>query len=136
MREIISSRLWIGNARDARDVRRVHELGIRAVVDLAVDEVPAELTRDLVYCRFPLSDGVQDSPDVLVAAIETVESLIRKNVPLLVACSAGMSRSPAVTSAALARIRGANPDDVLIEITQNRPHDVAPSLWSAVKAIE
>lgn len=67
MREVIVNRLWIGNALDARDVSGVLRLGIEAVVDLAIEEPPIQYPRDLVYCRFPLVDGAENSPSVLRA---------------------------------------------------------------------
>jgi hypothetical protein len=63
MREIIPRRLWLGNASDVRDLRRIHDLGVAAIVDLALEESVPQLTRDLIYCRFPLVDGSGNSPE-------------------------------------------------------------------------
>ena len=38
MREVIPGVLWIGNALEARDVRRVLDLELQAVIDLAMEE--------------------------------------------------------------------------------------------------
>lgn len=64
------------------------------------------LTRDIVYCRFPIVDGAGTRVQLLVTAIETVTRLIRLQVPTLVGCGAGMSRSPAIVAAALGIVRG------------------------------
>ncbi len=40
MVEFEPGRLWIGNAGEARDPRRLLDLGFSAVVGLAVDEAP------------------------------------------------------------------------------------------------
>ena len=45
MREIIPTRLWIGNATDARNFTGVLGLGIAAIVDLAVEEPPIQFSR-------------------------------------------------------------------------------------------
>ena len=71
MREIIPTRLWIGNAMDARNVTGVLGLGVSAIVDLAIEEPPIQFPRDVVYCRFPLIDGVGNQPTVLRVAIDT-----------------------------------------------------------------
>ena len=57
MREVIPTKLWIGNALDARDIRSVLDCGIAVIIDLAIEEPPVQFPRDIVYCRFPLIDG-------------------------------------------------------------------------------
>lgn len=57
MRRVVDTSLFIGHAGDLRDLRALHAAGIAAVVDLAANEPPATLTRDLAYCRLPLVDG-------------------------------------------------------------------------------
>lgn len=134
MREIIPGLLWIGNAADARNPSELHEQGIRAVVDLAFEHTAPQLTRDLVHCRFPLVDGAGNPPGLVRIAIDTVVAFLRMGMPTLVACGAGMSRSPAVAAAALARFQNRDVDACLQEIVANRPHDVSPSLWREVYA--
>ena len=69
----------------------------------------------------------------LCLAIETAARLINTSVSTLVACSAGMSRSPAIVAAALALVRGQSPDDALVELVAQIPHDVSPRLWGDIK---
>ena len=97
-----STKLWIGNALDVRDIRGVLGCGIAAIVDLAIEEPPIQFPRDIVYCRFPLIDGAENKPAVLRAAIETVACFMAFGTPTLVACGEGMSRSPAIVAAAMA----------------------------------
>jgi len=132
VREVIAGVLWIGNAREARDVRAVLGLGIGAVVDLAIEEPPVLFPRDVVYCRFPLVDGSGNSPALVRAAIETTTTLIRGRVPTLVACSGGMSRSPAIAAAALARFECETPQQSLARVAASGPHDVSASFWADV----
>jgi hypothetical protein len=54
--------LWLGNAGDLRDARAVMAAGVEAVVELADSEQLAVLPRELVRCRFPLSDGATTRP--------------------------------------------------------------------------
>ncbi len=100
---------------------------------MALEELPPELTREIVYCRFPLFDGAGNAPELLSVAIDTTASLIGKRVPTLVSCGAGMSRSPAIVAAALAIAHGDAPDDCLQELVAANPHDVSPPLWNDVK---
>ena len=57
MRQLSGHTLWIGNFADARNYKCLYELEIRAIVDLAASELPAQPPRDFLYCRFPLNDG-------------------------------------------------------------------------------
>jgi len=135
MREIIPSLLWLGNAMDVCDLRSIHDLGISAIVDLALEEPVPQLTREIIYCRFPIIDGSGNTPELLSAAIEITASFIRKSVPAMVACSAGMSRSPAIVAAALALVHCESPDDSLKTMIAGNPHDLSPPLWTDVKNV-
>jgi len=135
MRAITPGLLWIGNALEARDVRAVLSLGVKAVVDLAANELPIQYPRDIAYCRFPLIDGKGNDQALLRLAVFTTAELVRSRVPTLVACSAGMSRSPAIVAAAIAMVEKADADDVLLRIASAGPHDIAPALWSEIKQL-
>lgn len=132
MREVIPGRLWIGNAREARDVRDVLQRGITAIIDLAIDEPPIVFPRDVFYCRAPLLDGEGNSAARLTAVLRLAASHITDRVPTLVACSNGMSRSPAITAGALTLTHGGEPDEMLRTILSDGPRDLSPGLWTAV----
>jgi protein-tyrosine phosphatase len=129
MREVLTKVVWIGNAIDARDISRVLQYGIQAVVDVAIEEKPAVFPRDILYCRVPLNDGAGNRPEFLRTAVEVAMQLIAAKCPSLICCGAGMSRSPAVAAMAMARLRGESPEKVLLEIAEKGPHDVSPLLW-------
>jgi hypothetical protein len=99
------------------------------VVDLALNEPVPTLTRELVYCRFPLVDGGGNPPWLVRAALEAVAGLVRAGVPTLVFCGAGMSRSPAVAAAALSLAFGEPPGACLDLVAGDGPHDVSAGLW-------
>ena len=132
MRAVSSYSLWIGNAGDVRRVAELIEHGIVAVVDLAANEPVAVLPREFVYCRLPLLDGAGNERWLLRAAIETISGLLRDNVITLVACSAGMSRSPALAAAAIARLESRDPNECLMACVAGGSADVSPLLWRDV----
>jgi protein-tyrosine phosphatase len=132
MRRLEPYELWIGNVADLADLRGAIDAGARAVVDLALNEKPPQLPRDMVYCRFPLVDSAGNDPWILASAIDTVANLIKSSVPLLVCCSAGLSRSPAIIAAALSRIETRRPEDCLKSISKTIPHDVSPGFWHEI----
>ena len=126
MRRVGEYPLWIGTARDARDLRAVLDAGIEAVIDLAVNEPPAVLTRELAYLRFPLLDGPGNPPGLVRAAVAALAELVRSRTPTLVACGFGLSRSPCVVAAAVAAVEGRTLASVLP--TLPGPCDVSPGM--------
>lgn len=129
MRRVDGQALWVGNAGDLRDGRAVLDAGIAAVVELADSEPFAVLPRELVRCRFPLSDGGDNPPWLLKLAAETVAALLRAGVPVLVCCSAGMSRSVCVAAGGVALAEGRPLPEALAMVVGSGPADVSPGLW-------
>jgi protein-tyrosine phosphatase len=128
--------LWVGHAGDGADPRRLHDLGIEAVVQVAAEEPPLSTPRGLLYFRFPLLDGSGNRLEVLRLAVGTVSALIRLRVPTLVCCGMGLSRSPALASVALAIVSHEPPDDVLRMVAERHPVDVSPGLWNEIRTIQ
>jgi protein-tyrosine phosphatase len=133
MQRISGQELWTGNVGNLRDVVAIHATGIEAVLFLATDEAPAP-GREIAFCRLPLVDGAGNAHWRLRLAVETAASLIAGNVPTLVCCSNGMSRSLAVVAAALAKVVGGSADERLKQITFGRPADVSSVLWREIRA--
>jgi len=135
VRQIPGYNLWLGNARDGRDLRAILDAGIQAVVDLAFEEPPAVLVRELTYCRFPLLDGAGNPPWLLRAAVDTAANLLRSGTPTLVCCGAGMSRAPGIAAAATACIRGCSLTDALTLLFPSTRADVSPALMAELRAV-
>jgi len=135
MREVIPGRLWTGNSGDVRDPASVLDADVAALVNLAAEELPPTLPRDILYCHFPLIDGPDNPPAMLRIAVDTVVSLLREEIPTLVYCGAGMSRSVAMAVAAVARWQGESLEEALKRLTDNVPHDVSPAFWRDLKSV-
>lgn len=136
MHEVIARRLWIGNAGDARQPAELLQAGIRAVVDLAYEELPPAPPRELILLRVPLTDGEDNAPESLELAIGSVERLLRPGIPTLVVCSAGLSRSPVIAAAAISRVDQIPLKTALEKIQQIRPLDVSARLLNDVEQIQ
>jgi protein-tyrosine phosphatase len=130
MTRISSYSLWLGHAGDGRDYPAAHREGIRALVQLAAEEPPDSPPRDFLYSRFPIMDGHANDCDVLILAVNFVADLLRLEVPTLLYCSAGLSRSPALAAVALALHTDRGLDACLRKVAQCRRVDVSPGLWS------
>lgn len=124
--------LWIGNAADGCDWRALFNCGVRAVVQLAIEELPIEPPRELVFYRFPLVDGEGNDPAILRLAIDGLAELIRAGLPTLVCCAGGMSRSPAIVAAAISVVNGIDIHRSLETVTDSHPSDVSTALWDDV----
>jgi protein-tyrosine phosphatase len=135
MREAILNCLWLGNAADARNLSAVLGQRIIAIVDLAMEEPSIACPRDIIYCRIPLVDGAGNRPEIIRAAVGLTASLIDFGVPTLVASGAGMSRSPLVAAASLAKVEGLALEIALEKLTLGAAHDVSPGLWAEVKRV-
>ena len=132
MNQIKPHQLWIGNAGDCRAISRILGNDIRAVVQLAAEESPVQLTRELISCRFPLLDGTENDADLIDLAIRCVANLVERGIPTLVCCGAGMSRSPAIVAAALSRVNHSDLGKSLEAVIKVHPADVSPGFWKEV----
>lgn len=132
MVEIHSNLLWIGHALDVREPQKLFDHGIRAVVDVAYEEPCAQPPRQLVYCRFPLNDGGGNNPASIKQALQLTISLLKSETKTLLACSAGMSRSPTIGAFALAHYLGEDPTDVIYRIGELKGLELKPAFWSDI----
>jgi hypothetical protein len=135
MRQVAGRSLWLGNAGDLRDARAILNAGIDAVVELADSEPLAALPRHLVRCRFPLSDGGDNSSWLLRLAVDSLAAFLRADIPVLVCCSGGMSRSVCVAAAAVALVEGRELGAALTELVGSGPADVSPALFLQLRGI-
>jgi protein-tyrosine phosphatase len=128
-------RLWIGKVQNVRDVSAALAAGVKALVDVACDDATVSIPRALIFCRFPLADGPGNPDWVLRAAISTTAALLRQHTPTMVACSAGMSRSVVVASAALSLASDRKADSCLDDLKREASTAVSPGLWRNAKAV-
>jgi hypothetical protein len=135
MNQIVPHRLWVGHAGEERDFRAIFDAGVRALVDLAVEETPGHPPHELIFCRFPLVDGAGNDLKILALAIRTAAALLRSQVPTLVGCGAGVSRAPAIAAAALALVSDEPPAQCLQRVAAHHSCDVSPGLWEDVTSL-
>jgi protein-tyrosine phosphatase len=135
MRQVAGKKLWLGHAGDLRAPRALLASGIEAVVELADSEQLAVLPRELVRCKFPLSDGGVNPPWLLRLAAESVAALLRAGVPTLVCCACGLSRSVCIAAAGVAVAEGRRLDEALAAVVGSGPADVSPGFLAQLRNI-
>jgi len=134
MRQIVGRTLWLGHAGDLRDPRPILDAGIEAVIELADNEPFATLPRELVQCRFPLSDGGPNPAWVLRLACECVASLLHAKAPTIVCCASGLSRSVCIAAGGLALVERVSLEKSLSAVIGSGPADVSPVLLAQLRA--
>jgi len=135
MQQIIPYSLWIGTVGDLRDIRQLHDAGIRAIVQLAYEETSVTLPREFVSYRFPLIDGAANDADLLRLAIASLTQLLDQKLATLVCCQAGLSRSPAIVSAALAKLTSEPLIACARKVAAIRPCSIHPALLAQLQAL-
>ena len=135
MNQIEPYELWVGHAGDGRSYQEAADHGIRAIVQVAITELPLQPPREFVCCRIPLLDGWGNDPGLLQLAVGSVATLIQQRIPTLVCCAMGMSRSPAIAAAAIARVENLDFDECLKRVAKFRVADVSPGLWDDLRRI-
>jgi hypothetical protein len=65
MNQIKPHLVWVGHAGDGRAFQSIFANGIRAIVQLAIEEPTIQAPRELVYMRFPLLDGEGNDRDLI-----------------------------------------------------------------------
>lgn len=135
MNQIIPHSLWVGHAGDGRDYRKMLDAGIQALVQVAIEELPLQPPRELIYLRVPLLDGINNQPELLSLAITTAATLLKSHQPTLICCSAGMSRAPLIAAAGLSLAHEEPLEACMQQVAHYRRCDVSPGLWSEVRAI-
>ena len=95
-------------------------------------ETPAQLPRQLIYCRFPLNDGGGNDATVLLQTVQTLVDFLHADNRTIIACSAGMSRSPTIAAFALAAHLSQEPEEVIGRIADIKPLELKAALWNEV----
>jgi hypothetical protein len=135
MRPIPGRALWIGHVGDTRHPRILLDAGIMAVVELADSEPLATLPRELIRCRFPLSDGGGNPPWLVRLSVDSVAALMRAGIPTLICCGCGMSRSVCMAAAALVLVEGLAMDEAITMVAGCGPADVSAGLLTEVESV-
>ena len=132
MKQVEPYQLWIGHLGEGNAREKLDRFGIRAVVELAIEERPLELPREMVSYRFPLVDGLGNDEDLLGLAIAATASLVRRQIPALLCCGAGMSRSPSIAAAGIAVSEMMAAPQALQIVNKHHRTDVLPGLWQQI----
>lgn len=110
--------IYVGTESDAGDESLLRKHGIDIVVSLTHSNPQ---TGDISRVDVPMVDGPQNSYQSFAEAVETVVENVEDGRCVLVHCSAGSSRSPSVSAAAITRLSDATLNEAFNQIIEQRP---------------
>jgi protein-tyrosine phosphatase len=97
--DAVENRLFVGTIDDAENTMRLRDRSVDAVVSLTHD-LPC--ISEVSVTRIPMVDGPQNDAQTFERAVIEMLERLEEGDRVLVHCSAGASRSPAVAAMAFA----------------------------------
>lgn len=111
--------LFVGTVDDAGDAAALRDRAITRVVSLT-HEAPDPAPAEVAVVDVPMRDGPQNDREAFTEAVVAVRSALERDEPVLVHCSAGASRSPAVAATALALHEDRSLEDAFERVADRR----------------
>jgi len=127
--------LFVGSAESAADASRQAAAGITTICALTHGPPAGGYPDAASVVDVPMMDGPRNDPDAFRRAVEAVVAALADGETVLVHCSRGSSRSPAVAAAALAIRRDCSVEAAFAEVRASRPDaDPHPALVRRAEA--
>jgi protein-tyrosine phosphatase len=98
----VADGLFVGTVEDAGNKALIREYSIATVISLTHSEPDGGFPSDLTIKNVPMIDGPRNDQQRFAQGVTNVLSCLETGDNILVHCSAGASRSPAVAATALA----------------------------------
>lgn len=123
----VAAGLFVGSVDDAGATERLHERGITTIVSVIRGGPAGGYPGDVSVETVPMVDGPQNDRDQFDRAVTHVLSERATGESVLVHCSAGASRSPAVAATVLALSDGIGLEAAFTQVMTARsavdPHE-------------
>lgn len=116
----IEKNVYIGDVDDVKDYEHLEKQGIDVIINLSSWNPGREVFNDFTWITIPLRDG-KGKQESFNAAVHNVIREHNSDRTVMVNCAAGVSRSAAVLSTALASNKGIKLQEALNKIREERP---------------
>ena len=123
--DIVDDDIVLGAFPFARDVKSMHDLGVRAVVNTCEEACGpiAEYEKfGIDQFRMPTVDFTHPSLEDVTAAVAFIESHVAKGHRIYIHCKAGRARSATVAICWLMQSRGITKEEGQTVLNKARPH--------------
>lgn len=118
----ITSHIWLGDSGAARDYNTLKKEGITATLNVAIDlDTSDYYGPDVLRCKRGLIDGPGNEQADFDKAVQLLIELLAEGHKVLVHCHAGVSRSPSVVAAHIAKTTGNSFQYALDFVGEKRP---------------
>jgi protein-tyrosine phosphatase len=123
----VAGGLYVGSIDDAGDRSLLEEHRISVVLSLTYAEPETGTPSDVTVVRLPMMDGPQNDHRTFRRAVNEVLTRWEAGARVLVHCSAGASRSPAVAATAISLSTGQSLEAAFRQLKERRaavdPHE-------------
>jgi len=117
----VADGLFVGTAEDAGAGALLCEQGVETIVSVTHSGPDGGFPAGVTVERVPMMDGPRNEQQRFDRAVTHVLSCLEAGTCVLVHCSAGASRSPAVAATALALHDGVTLDEAFEQVANRRP---------------
>ena len=122
--DIVDEHVWLGSVPFARDVPRLREAGVRAVINLCEEYSGPVKAYDLAgiqQLHIPLVDYTSPSLPQVEECVAFIDRYVSQGDIVYVHCKAGRGRSATVVLCWLMASRGLSPEDAQAFLLSKRP---------------
>lgn len=113
-----------GRPTSAGEVRWARERGVKAIVTMTEDPLPAGWVDGMDYLHVPTADLTAPTVDDTDRAVEFIRGRVDEGRPVMVHCAAGLGRAGTILACYLVRHCGMSAAKAVREIRKQRPGSI------------
>ncbi len=117
----VASELYVGSIEDAGDQSLLERRRISVILSLTHTEPDPGFPSAVTVVRFPMLDGPRNDRETFARAVSEAVTRWEAGNRVLIHCSAGASRSPAVAAAAISLSTDRPVETAFRQLKQRRP---------------
>ena len=113
-----------GRPMSAGEVGWARERGVRAIVTMTEDPLPAGWVGGMAYLHVPTVDLTAPTVEGTDRAVEFIRRRIGEGMPVMVHCAAGMGRAGTILACYLVRHGGLSAAEAIRRVRKQRPGSI------------